>query len=311
MNQTYISKKGYVLKKDTFSKEIIDETKRELIAKPLTDGNFVTSNKDFPVYIETINNLYIPKIYGINKFGKPQKQLKSYMGSNWNNTHLFTGTLLNRQNIPFTKLLNACREFGGGLLQLNAGAGKTFITIKVISELKTKTLIIVNKIPLMHQWAEEISILLPSIKIGFLQGQSKIDVVDCDIVVAMLQSISRIDYPDELFSDFRTVVFDEVHNFSSQSFSKILFKVCCPYSIALSATPQRSDGCDYIINWHVGNLVYKGSVERIGMHPKLHIIKTTSLLYKEIKQYNSFQKKDILQFTSMISKNILIKIEKF
>ena len=307
MNKTYISKKGYVLKKDTFSTEIINNTKKELTAKPLTSDTFVTVNKDFPVYIETVNNLYIPKMYGITHFGKPMSQLKNYQGKQWVEEHQFTGTLLERQNIPYNTLLTACCEKGGGLLQLNAGSGKTFITIKILSELKCKTIIIVNKIPLMNQWAEEISNLLPTIKVGFLQGQKKVDVFDCDIVVAMLQSISRIDYPDELFNEFRAVVFDEVHNFSSACFSKILFKVCCPYSIALSATPQRSDGCDYIINWHVGDIVYKGNVERIGLHPKLHTIKIKSTEYTEIKTYNNYQRKEILQFTSMISELVNMK----
>jgi len=301
MHKTYISKKGYVLKKETFSKEILENVKKELTAKPLSSDSFITVSKDFPVYIETVNNLYIPKMYGINNFGQPMTKLKNYQGKQWTENHDFTGNLLQRQILPYNTLLKACRDKGGGLLQLNAGSGKTFITVKILSELKCKSIIIVNKIPLMNQWAEEISNLLPTIKIGFLQGQSKVDVFDCDIVVAMLQSMSRIDYPDELFNEFRAVVFDEVHNFSSACFSKILFKVCCPYSIALSATPQRSDGCDYIINWHVGDIVYKGNVERIGLHPKLHTIKIRSTEYTEVKTYNSFQRKEILQFTSMIS----------
>ena len=307
MSKTYISKRGYVLKKESFPKEIIDELKKELIAKPLVSDTFLMLNKDFDVFIETVNNVYIPKMYGISKFGNPEKELKNFQGIFWDKSHDFTGKLLDRQIIPYNTLLNACNKVGGGLLQLNAGAGKTFITIKVLSELKGKTIIIVNKIPLMHQWAEEISKLLPTIRIGYLQGQSNVNIQDADIVIAMLQSMSRIDYPDELFNDFKTVVFDEVHNFSSKCFSKILFKVCCPYSIALSATPQRSDSCDYIINWHVGKLVYKGTVERIGLMPRLHIIKTTSDEYREIKSYNKFQRKDILQFTSMISQLIEMK----
>jgi superfamily II DNA or RNA helicase len=313
--KTYLSKKGYVLKKSEFSKEVLNKTKSELTVIPLLNDTFVNVNREFDIFLETINNLYVPKMYGIKNFGLPARNSNTYNGIIWKSQHIFTGTLLDRQITPFNKLLNACHTKGGGLLQLNAGAGKTFITIKVLSELKSKTIIIVNKIPLMNQWAYEISQLLPTIKIGYIQGQGNISVCDCDIVIAMLQSMSRIDYPDELFHDFRVAIFDEVHNFSSKCFSKILFKVCCPYSIALSATPQRSDSCDYVINYHVGDLVYKGSVERIGLPPKLHIVKLSSIEYKEIISFNNFKKKDILQYTSMIShlismqnrNNIIIK----
>ena len=67
---SYLSKKGYVIRKDTISNEEIVILKKELRAVPLQNDKYTTFNQkdtSFPIYIETKNKLYIPKIYGIKK----------------------------------------------------------------------------------------------------------------------------------------------------------------------------------------------------------------------------------------------------
>jgi hypothetical protein len=177
----------------------------------------------------------------------------------------------------------------------------TFMSLYVLSQLKTKTIIIVNKIPLMRQWESEIHQCLPNAEIGFIQGQKNVSVEGKDIVLAMLQSLARIDYPDSLFEDFSTLIVDEVHNTSSRVFSKVLNKICCKYTIGLSATPKRSDGCEYVFKYHIGDIVYQSSVKRQGLPPILNIIKIDSTDYKEISSINKITGQNQIQFTSMLS----------
>lgn len=177
----------------------------------------------------------------------------------------------------------------------------TISLLYVLSKLKGKAIIIVNKIPLMNQWISEINKFLPDAKVGTIQGQKNIDVQDCDIIVAMLQSMARIDYPDELFRDIRIAVVDETHNVASKVFSKILFKLCCKYTIGLSATPNRSDGCEYIFKWHLGDIVYETKSERKGKPPIIRYLKIDSTDYKEICTVNKFTGQKQIQFTSMLS----------
>lgn len=310
--QSYLSKRGYVIKKESISKEELKELKQKLVARPLTDSKFVANinNNDtsFPVYIETKNKIYIPKMYGIQKYGDPKQYLPNYIGKTWENQIDFKGTLLERQIEPVDILLKACKENGGGILALGTGFGKSICALHTLSKLKGKAIIIVNKIPLMQQWQSEIATFLPDVKVGILQGQKKIDIEDKDIVVAMLQSLSRIDYPDSLFSDFNVSVFDEIHNISSKMFSKVLFKLCSKYTIGLSATPNRSDGCEYVFKWHVGDIVYKGTSERKGNPPIIRNLKIDSNDYKEITTFNKFTGQNTIQFTSMLSE--LVDMEK-
>lgn len=298
----YLSKRGYVIRKENYSTKELANLKVELRARPLVDDKFAKNgDSSYPIYVETKNKLYIPKMFGINKFGFPDTVLENFEGKEWDTEHEFVGSLLERQIVPANALLNACYTKGGGILSLGTGFGKTFVGLYVLSKLKSKTIIVVNKIPLMNQWKSEIQRFLPSLKVGTLQGQKNIDIEDCDIVVAMLQSMARIDYPDELFSDFRALIFDEVHNSPSQHFSKVLFKVCCKYTIGLSATPKRADGCEYVFKWHLGDIVYKDNVERKGLPPIIRTLKIDTTEYKEVATENKFTGKKQIQFTSMLS----------
>lgn len=300
---SYLSKKGYVLKKDSFSTESLNEIKKELYAKPLTDSKFTfnpNQNPNFPVYVETKNKLYIPKMYGIKKFGLPNKILDNYNGTNTENLE-FTGTLYDNQIEPVNSIYDECIKNGGGILTSGTGSGKTFMALNILSKLQKKTIIVVNKIPLMEQWESEIRKFLPNATIGFIQGQKKVDVQSKDITIAMLQSLARIDYPDSLFDDYGACFFDECHNLASQSFSKILFKLCCKYTVGLSATPNRSDGCEYVFKWHIGEIVHKSNDTRIGKPPIIRLLKIDTADYKEVSSVNRFTGLKTIQFTSMLS----------
>lgn len=301
---SYLSKRGYVLKKEFIEKDEFDFLKKELRGRPLQDEKYNFNNIDttFPIYIETKNKLYIPKMYGINRYGFPPKTLPNYDGIPWQNLDIeFNGNLYDRQIEPIQVVLNACKEHGGGILRAGTGSGKTIMSINILSQLKTKTIIIVNKIPLMKQWESEIRHFLPGINIGFIQGQKNVSVEGNDIVLAMLQSLARVNYPDSLFQDFGLLIVDEVHNTSSRVFSQVLAKICCKYTIGLSATPKRSDGCEYIFKYHLGDIVYQTNLKRSGLPPILNLLKIDSSEYKEISNTNRITGQTQIQFTSMLS----------
>lgn len=306
---SYLSKHGYVIRKDSLDPLSLSSLKSELIAKPLSnDTVFKSSIQSFPVYIETRNKIYIPKIYGINRFG-PTKELPDFLGHSIPPSKLHcTLVLYDNQLEPVNLLLSSLLTTGGGILSLNVGGGKTASTIYVLSKLAGKTIVVVNKIPLMHQWVDEIHKFLPHVKVGTLQGQKNIDILDCDIVIAMLQSLVRIDYPSHFFENFSVTVLDECHNYSSRIFSSVMFKLTSKYTIGLSATPYRADGCDYVIGWHIGDVVYKSTqAVRDGKPPLIKFIKLDSSDYIENYSVNPYTGLKTLQFTSMLSHLVQMK----
>lgn len=308
--KTYLSKLGYVLNKSEFDKETIRQVKRELVAKPIQDDKFYTTNAEFPVYKETLTKLFIPVQYGISKFGVPTNKSITYKGKNIpEDLCMFNGTLLPEQEEPYTVLYEKTQESipTGGVMCLSTGSGKTFLAIKLITEVKRKTLVVVNKISLLEQWTQEINKFAPNLRVGKVQGQN-IDIVEKDVIIGMLQSITK-DLPNKMFDDISMMIIDEAHNVSSRVFSKILFKACCPVMIGLSATPNRADGLDYVLYWHIGSLIYKSkNVKRKGKDPEIRTITLDSTEYKDISIVHPYSGRKQLQFTSMLSD--LIKMPK-
>ena len=69
--EAYIGKKGYSILK---SKLTIDEQKMirdELNVKPYVPGSPINVTESYPVYLESPKKLYLPRFYGIEKFGMP------------------------------------------------------------------------------------------------------------------------------------------------------------------------------------------------------------------------------------------------
>lgn len=299
--KTYLSKFGYVIKKQYISEDDVRTIKSELVARPLIDSKYGDNKQCYNVFVETKNKLYIPRRYGIEKFGIPDREISSYHGKKLVSQLQFIGDLRANQQDAFAALKQSCSDTGGGILQLGTGLGKTVIATKLFADLSVKTLVIVNKIPLMTQWENEIQQFVPRASIGKIQGQRSVDVFNKDIVIGMLQSLSMIDYPDKLFEDFGLVIVDEVHNISSRIFSKILFKINCPYMIGLSATPERADGLSYVFKWHLGDVLYKSTSERKGLTPIVQVLRLKSKSYKQITSINKFTGQEQIQYTSMLT----------
>lgn len=254
MSKTILSRRGYKIIKKYHSPTKLNKTRKDLCVKPFncySPSGFDTS-KNFNVYYENHKKLYIPKHYGLKMYGEPEIidfpegvsiDLK------------FNGSMRKEQEIVVNKYMDSLKTKGGGLISLPCGAGKTVISLYIISMVKQKTIILVHKDFLMNQWYDRIKEFLPDAKIGKIQ-QNTIDVENKDIVLAMVQSISIKDYDSKVFDSFGLAVFDECHHLGAEVFSKSLLKVNSKYMLGLSATPKRKDGLSKVFEWFIGDMVY-------------------------------------------------------
>ena len=137
----------------------------------------------------------------------------------------------------------------------------TVLSLKLISEIKKKTIIIVHKEFLGNQWVERIAEFLPTARVGRIQG-GVVDIENKDIVIGMLQSLSMKEYDASIFDSFGLTIIDEVHHISSEVFSRVLFKLVTKYMIGLSATMERKDGTTNIFKMFLGDVVFKGEREK-------------------------------------------------
>lgn len=253
---------GLVVNKKQMSRELIVKIKRMLMVSPESNfGNF--QQKTWPVYREDSENMYLP-FYFCRDFLKISPDIVSFEEKSKfiiNNDLKDSINLRNSQEECFKRCISQISnfEYGGGIVQLETGMGKTVISIKLILQSRLKTLVIVNKVELMKQWAKEITRWCPGVKIGIIQGP-RFETKGYDVVIGMLQTISiRENITCDSLKDFGMCIIDEVHNVSSEVFSRLMLKVRPRYIFGLTATLKRSDGMEKLIHWYIGDSVYDSS----------------------------------------------------
>ena len=131
---SYIGKKGYTIPKTEISKKEEEFLKRDLFVKPIVPGmqfgNPGDESSAFPVYRENSNKMYLPRFYGIQRYGVPDK------------CEIQTGDSI---QVPFVQTLRDYQEKivdiyckhvskplssenaspgGGGILEVPCGRGK-------------------------------------------------------------------------------------------------------------------------------------------------------------------------------------------
>lgn len=266
-NHSYLGKKGYTIPKNALHEKDYDMLKKELFVKPIIfnmnyGGNDAAFTQSFPVYRESLQKIYIPRFYGIDRYGIPKdekiqqgddicvhfdKQLRDYQ------EHI-VGVYMNYVNTKLTG--NSMTKGNGGILEVPCGRGKTIMALNIISKLQKKTLIIVHKEFLMNQWIERINEFLPGAKIGKIQGP-EFNIEDKDIVIGMVQTIYDKNYEDNAFSSFGLTIIDEVHRIGSEQFSRTLFKTITPYMLGISATVERKDKLTKVLYMFIGKKIYE------------------------------------------------------
>jgi superfamily II DNA or RNA helicase len=275
--QSYIGKKGYTIPKIALHIDDYEFLKKDLYMVPFTMGPSFGNSEDsnFPVYRENTAKIYVPRFYGVKRYGLPNtselsegetiditfvKELRNYQT---NVVNLY----LKYVNTPISKNAEAGECGNGGILELPCGYGKTVLSLKIIAELKKKTLILVHKEFLMNQWIERINEFLPSARVGKIQGPVY-EVEGKDIVIGMIQTLHSRDFPSEAFSPFGLTIIDEVHRIGSEEFSKTLLKILTPYMLGISATVERKDRLTKVLYMFIGEKIY--SVDRNDDDP-VHI----------------------------------------
>ena len=251
---TYLGQKGYSIYKDNISINEQQFIRDELMVRAYIPKSPVQP-PPFPIYRESSSKLYIPRFFGNETYGEPD-ELHLTDGDPVNLS--FKGDLRDYQiNIVNTYLKNVDSiKGGGGSLEIPCGRGKTVMALKLIEQLKTKTLVIVHKSFLLDQWIERIEQFLPGARVGKIQGQI-IDIENKDIVIGMLQSLSMKEYPQCMFKSFGFAIVDECHHISSEVFSRSLLKIVTKYVLGLSATMQRKDGLTRVFKMFLGDIIYK------------------------------------------------------
>lgn len=286
-----LTSQGYVIPKSELTEEIEKDLKDELTIIPQTIPGY-TSNTSvddgrFYLYQQSSNKYYVPRNYGIKKFGPPAKN-KITEGHKIN-CH-FAGELRDYQKQVITAWKESTtRCGGGGIVAIRPGGGKTVISIGLIADLGVKTLILVHNSDLLNQWIERLEMFLPTARLGKIKAKI-CNTSGKDVVIGSIQSISDprkdAEYNDDMFAEFGLLIVDECHHIGAKSFSRCLKKIQPKYVLGLSATPHRADGLTKVIKYYLGDICFDDTqIEKTELEKSLeHIPDAEVQLYNFISE---------------------------
>jgi superfamily II DNA or RNA helicase len=255
-----------------------------LTVKPQVPKVFVSNPNSVPrykVYGEASDCLYLPKHFGISKFGPPTSTTRD-VPQTPDEFWTFKGSLRDIQRPVVDAFLKP--EPHDGILSLHTGGGKTVCALYIASQLKLPTLVIVHNSFLRDQWEERVKGFLPNARIGRIQGDL-CEIDDREIIIAMLQTLSMKTISILKFRPLGLVIVDECHHIASEVFVQALPKVTSKYMLGLSATPSRKDGLMFVANWFLGPLLYTsdtGDKEDTGVHVEVYEYKNDDPVFNEI-----------------------------
>jgi superfamily II DNA or RNA helicase len=266
MASTSLGLRGYAILKSALEPSEQMQIRKDLLMQPNAPKAPVQPDP-FPIYVENATTLFVPRYYGLETYGDPE-EMCIHDGADTTQQMRFAGELRDYQNVIVDKYVahvrcgaSGGRGGGGGCLDVDPGKGKTVMALKIMSILKTRTLVVVHKTFLVNQWLERIRQFLPDARVGRIQGR-EVDIENKDIVIGMLQSLSMKDYDDETFSDFGLTVFDECHHMSAEVFCRCMIKITTRYTLGLSGTMTRKDGLTKVFKMFLGEIIHKEKSEQ-------------------------------------------------
>jgi len=292
MYSSILSKNGYGILKSELDEYKLESIRKDLTMTPKVNFDIGTSKSKnnnstaeevtFNLYSENEKRIYIPRYYGLQKYGLPAL---CKLTSGQDIDIKFVGNIRDTQQEPIENFLKAARDplKMGGIISVPCGFGKTIMSLYIACQLKKKTIFVSHKDFLNQQFIETVNIFAPDAKIGIIK-QSKVDVEGKDFIIASLQSLAMRDYDSSIFDDIGFVIIDEVHHTGAQVFCKAFRNLNNPVILGLSATLNRKDGMRRVFEYYIGKSVYTlKNKEFSDVNVQVHKYFETHIDYSTVK----------------------------
>jgi superfamily II DNA or RNA helicase len=171
----------------------------------------------------------------------------------------FSGVLRANQKEGVQEALHALHEHTGIVLNADCGTGKTVMALFLLSKVRAdKTVVLVDQIDIAQQWEKAIHDFLPELSVTIWGGGNRITSQELieDVTIIIAQSLWRKDYlKDPIECDL--LIVDEAHVFSAPKFCESICNLSFGYSIALTATIDRSDELEWIFQACLGSAIVR------------------------------------------------------
>ena len=145
-----------------------------------------------------------------------------------------------------------------GTVILPTGAGKSYVGQKAIEIVQRSTLVVAPTIDLMNQWYDLLCAAFGE-TVGLIGGgYYEIE----DLTVTTYSSAYR--HMDRLGNRWGLVIFDECHHLPGEVYSHAAEMCLAPYRLGLTATPERADGREALLDTLIGPQVYAQGITELA-----------------------------------------------
>ena len=143
---------------------------------------------------------------------------------------------------------------GRGVVVLPTGAGKTYVAVLAARDKKRSTLVVAPTLDLVRQWYDVFRTSF-GMEIGVIGGGEHtvrpLTITTYDSAYLHMETIG---------AKFGLVVFDECHHLPSEAYTLAARHCLAPFRLGLTATPERADGREAVLNELVGPIVYRKDI---------------------------------------------------
>jgi superfamily II DNA or RNA helicase len=175
-------------------------------------------------------------------------------------SELGAGLALHREPRPFqTEAIAAFRKAGGrGVVVLPTGAGKSHVAVLAIADRRRSALVVAPTLDLVRQWYDLLRASF-GCEVGIVGGGSyelrELTVTTYDSAYLHMQHFG---------AKFGLVVFDECHHLPSETYQLAAELCLAPFRLGLSATPERPDGREQLLDRLIGPVIYRKDIVELS-----------------------------------------------
>ena len=158
-----------------------------------------------------------------------------------------------------TEALETWWQGGGrGVVVLPTGTGKTFMAILAIQRTARPALVVTPTIDLLNQWYDEL-VTAFDVPVGLLGG----GYYDLQPLTVTTYDSAYI-HLERWGSRFGLLVFDECHHLPGPTYMAAAVGSLAPFRLGLTATPERADGQEVLLQELIGPIVYRREIKQLA-----------------------------------------------
>ena len=141
---------------------------------------------------------------------------------------------------------------------LPTGSGKTQVALMAIADRQRSALVVVPTLDLVRQWYDLLREAF-GVEIGVVGGG------DYEVLPITVTTYDSAHLYAERFGDkFGLVIYDEVHHLPSPSYQLAARFSLAPFRLGLTATPERTDGQEALLEELVGPIAYRRHITELA-----------------------------------------------